>query len=54
MTEWKKHKLGDTNNMYTKTAFHIHDSIDVYTKTPNHIHVNHHIYKLKNKYTYYL
>lgn len=35
--------INDTNDMYTKTAFPIHEKGDVYIKTPNHIHVNHHI-----------
>lgn len=40
MNKWKEYKLGDTNDMYTKTAFPIHEEDDMYTKTPNHIHVN--------------
>ena len=32
--------INDTNDMYTKTAFLIHEKGDVYIKTPNHIHVN--------------
>ena len=37
------HYINDTINMYTKTAFPIHENVDVYTKMPKRIHVNHHI-----------
>ena len=33
----------DTADIYTKTAFPIHENGDMYIKTPNHIHVRHHI-----------
>ena len=38
-----EYDINDTNDMYTKTGFPIHEKGDVYIKTPNRIHVRHHI-----------